>query len=146
MRRILLASDFSKASRRAYATALQTAKRNRATLTILHVMAPVVPVTPDVYVAFDAWDEVEKQARDWAQRQLGKLTVAAQKAGVRAVGVVAQGVAAREIVRTARRRRADLVIIGTHGRTGLAKLMLGSVAAGVIATARCPVMTVRGRA
>jgi nucleotide-binding universal stress UspA family protein len=45
----------------------------------------------------------------------------------------------------ARRNRADLIVIGTHGRTGLARLMLGSVASRVVATAACPVLTVRGR-
>ena len=145
MRRILLAADFSKASRRAVAAALQMAKRNRATVTILHVIAPLIPMGPDQYMAFDTWDNLEKQGRIWAQRELNKLTAKAKKAGVRAVGVVAQGGAAQEIVRTARRRRADLIVIGTHGRTGLAKLFLGSVAAAVVATSQCPVLTVRGR-
>lgn len=145
MRRILLAADFSKASRRAVAAALQMAKRNRATVTILHVIAPLIPMGPDQYMAFDTWDDLEKQGRIWAQRELNKLTAKAKKAGVRAVGVVAQGGAAQEIVRTARRRRADLIVIGTHGRTGLAKLFLGSVAAAVVATSQCPVLTVRGR-
>lgn len=145
MRRILLAADFSKASRRAVAAALQMAKRNRATVTILHVIAPLIPMGPDQYMAFDTWDDLEKQGRIWAQRELNKLTAKAKKAGVRAVGVVAQGGAAQEIVRTARRRRADLIVIGTHGRTGLAKLFLGSVAAAVVATSQFPVLTVRGR-
>ena len=144
MRRILLASDFSKASRRALTEALRLAKRNRATLTITHVITPVIPATPDQYIAFDELERVQAQARTWAQRELGKLTAAARKAGVRAAGVLAEGNATREIVRMAKRRRADLVIVGTHGRTGLAKLFLGSVAAGVVAATRCPVMTVRG--
>jgi nucleotide-binding universal stress UspA family protein len=145
MRRILLAADFSKASRRAVATAVQLAKRDRATLTILHVLAPIVPVSADQYAAFAQWDEIEKQSRVWAQRQLDKLTGAAKKAGVRAVGILADGSPAKEVVRAAKRGRADLLVIGTHGRTGLAKLFLGSVAAGVVATSTCPVMTVRGR-
>jgi len=48
-----------------------------------------------------------------------------------------------EIVREARRRRADLIVMGTHGRTGVARFFLGSVAARVLALARCPVLTVR---
>ena len=121
------------------------AKRNHATLTILHVIAPVIPMSADQYTAFDAWDDIEKQSRAWAQRELDKLTATAKKAGVRAVGVLADGGATREITRAAKRQRSELVIIGTHGRTGLAKLFLGSVAAGVVATSTCPVMTVRGR-
>jgi universal stress protein A len=145
MRRILLASDFSEASRPALATALRMAKRDRATLTILHVTEPSIPVSADQSAAFAGWEERQKQSRAWARRQLTKLTAAATKAGVQAVGVLAKGSTAREIVRAARRRHAGLLVIGTHGRTGLATRFLGSVAAGVVATSTCPVVTVRGR-
>jgi nucleotide-binding universal stress UspA family protein len=145
MRRILLASDFSEASRPALATAVRMAKRDRATLTILHVTEPSMPVTPEQSTAYAGWDKLEKQSRAWAQRQLAKLTAAATKAGVQAQSRLAEGSAAREIVRAARRDHADLLVIGTHGRTGRAKLFLGSVTAGVVATSACPVMTVRGR-
>jgi nucleotide-binding universal stress UspA family protein len=64
---------------------------------------------------------------------------------VRARGVLLEGVAHEAIVREARKRRADLIVIGTHGRTGVARFFLGSVAARVTATAPCPVLTVRGK-
>jgi nucleotide-binding universal stress UspA family protein len=54
-------------------------------------------------------------------------------------------VAHEQIVRSAKRQRADLIVMGTHGRTGVARFFLGSVAARVAATAPCPVLTVRGR-
>jgi nucleotide-binding universal stress UspA family protein len=59
--------------------------------------------------------------------------------------VLREGVAANAIVRVARGQRADVIVMGTHGRGGLAKLLLGSVAERVVASAPCPVMTVRGR-
>jgi nucleotide-binding universal stress UspA family protein len=145
MRRILLASDFSEASRPALATAVRMAKRDRATLTILHVTEPRMPVSAAQSTAYAGWEQHEKQLRAWAQRQLARMTAAATKAGVHAEGVLAEGSAAREIVRAARRRHTELVVIGTHGQRGLAKLFLGSVTAGVVATSACPVMTVRGR-
>jgi nucleotide-binding universal stress UspA family protein len=145
MRRILVASDFSEASRPALTTALRMAKRDQATLTILHVTEPRMPVSPDQSAAFAGWEALEKRSHAWAQRQLAGLTAAATKAGVHAEGVLAEGSAAREIVRAARRRHSELVVIGTHGRRGLAKLFLGSVTAGVVATSACPVMTVRSR-
>ena len=145
MRRILLASDYSSASRRALATAIRMAKDNRAKLTILHVIAPFIPVSPELYTTFEAWDEIEAESRTWAQRHLDRLTASAAKAGVRATGILVEGAAAREIVRVANRTKAELVIIGTHGRSGLTKFFLGSVAGAVVATSRCPVMTVRGR-
>jgi len=59
--------------------------------------------------------------------------------------LLAEGPAHEEIVRIAKRKRADLVVMGTHGRSGLAKLFLGSVAGRVVAAAPCPVLTVRGK-
>jgi nucleotide-binding universal stress UspA family protein len=53
---------------------------------------------------------------------------------------------AERIVRTARALRADLIVMGTHGRTGVTRVVLGSAAARVVATASCPVLTVRARA
>lgn len=74
MRRILFASDFSKASGKAFTTAVTMAKANRATLTILHVIVPFVPIIPEQYINTDTWEQVDRQARRWSQRQLGKLT------------------------------------------------------------------------
>jgi len=83
--------------------------------------------------------------RSQAQKQLDKLLAKARAAGVRARGLLLEGVPHDRIVRAAKSRRADLVVIGTHGRTGLARLFLGSVAGRVVAAASCPVLTVRGK-
>jgi nucleotide-binding universal stress UspA family protein len=144
MRRILFASDFSKASRKAFAAAVKTAKRTHAILSIVHVFTPFVPFGPDQYVGPETWEELDTQARKWAMRQLAALAERARSAGVRARVLLVDGMPAREIPRVARRTGADLVVIGTHGRTGFAKLLLGSVASHVVATSTCPVMTVRG--
>ena len=71
--------------------------------------------------------------------------VRARKAGVRAGGLLLEGVPHERIVRAARARKAGLLVIGTHGRTGLARFFLGSVAARLISSASVPVLTVRGR-
>ena len=145
MRRILFASDFSKASGKAFTTAVTMAKANRATLTILHVIVPFVPIVPEQYINTVTWEQIDRQARRWSQRQLVKLVDRAKKAGIRAVGLLLEGDPAQQIVRAARSKRADLLVVGTHGRTGLTKLFVGSVAARVVATASCPVATVRGK-
>src|SRR5579871_2609309 len=144
LRRILFASDFSKASEKAFATALSMAKTNKATLTVLHVIAPLVPVSPDQYVGPETWRELDEETRRWTARKLAALTAKAKQRGVKVVGLTADGSPAQQIVRVARSKRSDLVIIGTHGRTGLAKFFLGSVAGRVVSTAHCPVLTVRG--
>jgi nucleotide-binding universal stress UspA family protein len=63
---------------------------------------------------------------------------------VRSKTLLLHGLADQQIIRAARSAKADLIVIGTHGRTGLARLFLGSVASRVLAGARCPVLTVRG--
>jgi nucleotide-binding universal stress UspA family protein len=83
--------------------------------------------------------------RAYSQKELDALVAKAKKAGVRATAMLLDGTAHQRIVRVARSKRADLIVIGTHGRTGLARLFLGSVAGRVVATATCPVMTVLGK-
>jgi nucleotide-binding universal stress UspA family protein len=144
-RHLLHASDFSPASQPAFGLAVALARSQRAALTIMHVMAPVVPVIGDAYVSPQTWTDLQRQVRAYAQRELDKLLDRARRAGVRAQGLLVEGPPADRIVRAARSRRADLIVMGTHGRGGLARLFLGSVAERVVATAPCPVLTVRGR-
>ena len=87
---------------------------------------------------------VRRASRAQAKKQLDRLVGQAKKRGVRTKALLAQGVAHDAIVRAARGGRADMIVMGTHGRTGLSKLFLGSVAGRVVAMAGCPVLTVRG--
>jgi nucleotide-binding universal stress UspA family protein len=146
IRRILHPSDFSKASGAAFAKAVELAKTNRADLVLLHVLAPPLPLMAgDGYVSPQVYEDLDKSARAYASKELASLVAKAKKAGVRANAVLRDGIAHEQIVRAARSRLADMIVIGTHGRTGLAKLFLGSVAGRVVSTAKCPVMTVRGK-
>ena len=63
IRRILLASDFSKASRKAFTTAVAMAKAHRATLTILHVIVPFTPIVPEQYIDTRSWEPIDREAR-----------------------------------------------------------------------------------
>ena len=143
-RRIVIASDFSKASQKAFTTALALAKVNRATLTILHVIVPITPIVPEQSFDAETWERFDSQARRWGQQRLRRLTDKATNAGIRAVGLLLEGDPAQQIARAARSTRADLLVVGTHGRTGLTKFFVGSIASRVVATASCPVVTVRG--
>jgi universal stress protein A len=148
IRRIMCASDFSAASRPAFRKALELARSTRARLLIVHALSPVIPplMGEGVYVSSATWNQLEAGSRQAAQRQLARLVQAARKAGVRAEALTVDGApSADRIVRAARARRVDLLVLGTHGRTGLSRLVLGSVAARVVATAPCPVLTVRAR-
>ena len=144
IRRILVATDFSKTSAKALKSAIELAKGNRAKLTVVHAYVPFVPLVPEQYLEAGTWDRIDTESRRWAERQLAKLADRARKAGVRASAMLVTGDPSRQIVRTARSLRADLIVVGTHGRQGLTKFFLGSVAERVIATAACPVLTIRG--
>jgi nucleotide-binding universal stress UspA family protein len=145
IRRILHPTDFSRASGAAFKKALDLAKASKAELLVVRVLAPTVPMVGDAYVSPEVYEDLAASARAHGKKNLDALVAKAKKAGVRAKSVLLEGVPHEQIARTARRQRADLVVMGTHGRTGLAKLFLGSVAGRVIAIAPCPVMTVRGK-
>ncbi len=145
IRRILHATDFSPASSAAFAKAVELAKSNRAELLFVHVLTPVVPMVGDGYTSPKVYETLEASVRAGGQRRLNQLLAKARKAGVRARGFLVDGVPYEQIARTAKSKKAGMIVIGTHGRTGLAKFVLGSVAGRVIAIAPCPVLTVRGR-
>jgi nucleotide-binding universal stress UspA family protein len=145
-RRVLHPTDFSKASNAAFARSLAEARESRGQLVLVHVMSPVIPMgAGEGYISPSVYDQMSKSARAWAQKQMDRLLAKAKTARVRARGMLLEGMAHEQIVRAARRQRADLIVMGTHGRTGMARFFLGSVAARVAATASCPVLTVRGR-
>jgi nucleotide-binding universal stress UspA family protein len=142
IRRILYPSDFSPASRPASKRAVELARALRSQLLIVHVMGPL-PTIGEGYITPETVERLLQSQRLLAQRQLRALVTRAKAAGVRASGLLVEtGMPHEQIVRVARRKRADMIVMGTHGRSGLTRLLLGSVAARVIATAKCPVLTV----
>jgi nucleotide-binding universal stress UspA family protein len=142
---ILHPTDFSPASRAAFAQALALAREGGAELLILHTLSTVVPMASEGYMSPAMFDDLQRSLRAQAQKQLDRLVARARAARVRARGMLYEGVAADAIVRAARGKRAKLIVMGTHGRTGLSRLLMGSVAERVIGMASCPVMTVRGK-
>ena len=145
LRRIMHPTDFSKASGTAFARAVEMARADRAELLLAHVLTPAIPMLGDGYVSPKVYEEIEASARAAGQKHLDALVTKAKKAGVREKGLLLEGVPHDRIVRAAKAKPADLVVMGTHGRTGLARFFLGSVAERVVAMAVCPVLTVRGK-
>ncbi len=144
LRRILHATDFSPASRAGFARAMAMAKADRAQLVLVHVLTPQAALTVNGYMSPRIYDDLEAAAEKYGQRHLDVLEAKARKGGVRSKTLLLHGLADQQIIRAARSTKADLIVIGTHGRMGLARLFLGSVASRVLAGARCPVLTVRG--
>ena len=142
---VLHPTDFSSASGTALRRAVAEARSRKTPLLILHVLAPVVPIVGEGYISPAAYEQMSSAARAWAQKKLDRAVAKAKTARVRARGMLREGVAHEQIGRVAKARHAKLIVMGTHGRTGVARFFLGSVAARVAATAPCPVLTVRGR-
>jgi nucleotide-binding universal stress UspA family protein len=143
-RRILVAVDGSPTSMKGLREAIRLASDDRAELVLLHVV--------NEYYAFANLDgfapgvDLVPTLREGGRRILAKAKAQADKAGIRAKTLMREtlgGPAADTIVRDARKQRADLIVLGTHGRRGLRRLVLGSDAEQVVRTAPVPVLLVR---
>ena len=139
---ILCPVDFSDNSRHALTVAIELAKSSNAALTIAHIWQPPMPLygTPDAAVSGDL---IQAMVDD-AERSLAEWQATAQAAGVTSVqSKMLTGVPWDEIVKLALESHADLVVMGTHGRTGLKHVLIGSVAEKVVRHAPCAVLVIR---
>jgi nucleotide-binding universal stress UspA family protein len=121
LRGILAATDFSAQSQRAFEAALALAEIFGAELHVLHVVSGA------------AKQKLAQEHLDGLGKEIGVIEI------VRAIAV---GHAASEIVKYAEREKIDLIVLGTHGRSGLARVLMGSVAEAVVRTAPCQVLTI----
>jgi nucleotide-binding universal stress UspA family protein len=146
IQRILYATDYSKASARALDEAVSLAKQNHAELLVVHVIEPVGQYAAgEDFDGADLYMKMEEAAKQDAERSMQKLMRKLQQARVKAKSFLLKGRAYDQIIKTAKNRKASMIVIGTHGRTGLSKLFMGSVAGRVVSAATCPVVTVRGK-
>jgi nucleotide-binding universal stress UspA family protein len=146
MKRILVPVDFSPPSLQALDYAIDLRRRLGGELVLLHAVEPVYfAATNGIYgVGYDA-SIVYREMEHAARQQLTRLaaTVRARRIPVRIV--LSVGPAPRVIADAAKKLKADLVVMSTHGRSGLSHVLLGSVAERVVRTAPCPVLTIRPR-
>jgi nucleotide-binding universal stress UspA family protein len=146
IKRILVPVDFSQPSLRALDRALELSRGLKAQVIVLHAVEPVYyPVVDGMYgIGFDlgnVYDQIEQAAR----MQLTRLAAALRARGAKVRTLLSSGTAHRVIVDAARTLGADLIVMSTHGRSGLSHVLLGSVAERVLRTAPCPVVTVPAR-
>jgi nucleotide-binding universal stress UspA family protein len=143
--RILCPTDFSSFSRRAFDHALALAAWYEAGLKVLHVLpGSAVQAIEVAYIGGPTFRE--PGLRDAAANELSGLVGPAARAGIHAEAQMREGETAAEILRAAQELPADLIVMGTHGRTGFERWVLGSVAETVLRRAPCPVLTVPAHA
>jgi nucleotide-binding universal stress UspA family protein len=135
IRSILVPTDFSERSGYAFRLACSVARDHGARLTVLHVVPPPMAA----YVGGVMTPEPDRHEGEWARLRL----VQPPEPGLPVEHLLAEGDAGEAIVRAAREGKCDLIVLGTHGRTGLGRTLLGSVAEKVLRQALCPVLTVK---
>ena len=140
--KILVPTDFSEHAQQALETAISLAKPLGATIHLLHVVQmPVVPTLPEAapVIPVTFWQEL----REHAQRNLEKQKAKLAAAGVKCDLEVIEDVPGFAISAAAERAKADLIVMGSRGLTGLKHALLGSVAERTVRAAPCPVLTVK---
>ncbi len=134
---IVFATDFSPASRVAFEVASALARDYKARMIVMHVVEPARAAFSE-YAAYVGPEEDKGEA----MAKLQAIKAPSQRVTIE--HRLLEGDPAEVITETAAEVAADLVILGTHGRTGFTRLMMGSVAEEVLRKAPCPVLTVRG--
>jgi nucleotide-binding universal stress UspA family protein len=133
---ILVPLDFSEPADEALMYAITMAKQLQARITLLHVIDIPPLAGANLTTQMFAIEEAAQRAADVSLQRV-------RDAGVQGESLVNQGIPWQEIVQQAKVIAADLIIMGTHGRTGLQHVFLGSVAEKVVRLAPCPVLVVR---
>ena len=139
---IVFGTDFSAASKAAFAKALELARKEGAELVIANVYEPPAELSHSGLADDVITAEFENNIRRDVQKQLDVALAEARAAGVNARGEILAGHAARRLAELGEKIGASMIVVGTHGRTGLKKLVVGSVAGQLTALATCPVLTV----
>jgi nucleotide-binding universal stress UspA family protein len=143
LRRILVPTDFSKHSENALKYAVAFAEKFGAELHLLHVVQDLALFVPDAVggtpPVVPPVDQLTAAVREALQRLIRDNGLER----LRVCPEVREGTPFYEIIRCAREKDVDLIVMGTHGRSGLAHVLLGSVSEKVVRKAPCPVLTVR---
>jgi nucleotide-binding universal stress UspA family protein len=138
IRNILIAHDFSETADHALAFGLDVAERFGARVTVVHAYEiPTFGMTPLPVMSPEMVIEIERMERSG----LDAVATRARRPGIEMSFSLRRGFAANEIVAVAKEVGADLIVMGTHGRRGFSRLLMGSVAEMVVRTAPCPVLT-----
>lgn len=144
LRKVLLPTDFSGCANYALFYAASIARATGATIICVHVVEPIVPAVGYTGLAEPMpIADISEQLEDSAERELPQLAECEEFDGLDVEEVIVHGDPAAEIVRVAAEREVDLIVVSSHGRTGLGRILFGSTAEAVVRHASCPVLVVK---
>jgi nucleotide-binding universal stress UspA family protein len=138
---ILIATDGSELAAKAVSTGLALAKQLKAMVTVVTAIEPWAAIATGEAAA--AFVEYQKAAAQDAARVLGEVSTTAKAQGIRCETVTVTESAAEAIVATAKSRECDLIVMSSHGRRGVARVLLGSQAMRVLISSSVPVLICR---
>jgi nucleotide-binding universal stress UspA family protein len=142
IRQILFATDFSEGSSKALPYAVDMARKYGAKLFLIHVIYDVAK-TAGWYVPHSSLGEIYADMKKAAETELAG-TLAGETNGVKGIErLVLTGIPHEEITKFAGEKKIDLIVVGTHGRRGIDRMLFGSTAEQVVRNAPCPVLSVR---
>jgi nucleotide-binding universal stress UspA family protein len=143
IKHILVPTDFSEYADYALDYAIELAQKLQARLTLLHIIdtMPLGVVEEGSMLPPSYWQELETNLGQSMEASLNRLN----DVGLQGESIIVHGVPFQSIIDTAKDKGADLIVMGTHGRTGLTHVMMGSVAEKVVRMAPCPVVVTRGK-
>jgi len=142
LKRILCPTDFSEPSEHAFIYAISLAQQYGATLYLLHVIEPLTPV-PGIKMGPTLVYEERPDLLNRVQELLKEMVPGEIKGKIEIKTLIRRGAPFLEIIRTAREEQIDLIVIATHGRTGLSHVLLGSTTERVVRKAPCPVLSIK---
>ena len=140
--KILVPTDFSECAAAAEAMAIDLARRLGGEIVLLHVLVET-PLYGEGLLSGPRVQSVYDAHRKWAEETLEKRSADLRGQGIKTSWRAMGGVPFEEIASIADEEHAEMIVIGTHGHSGLNRVLLGSVAEHVIRLAPCPVLTVR---
>ncbi len=146
LKTILVPTDFSEFSKYALNYAIAFAQAFKANLILIHVtpereMSAIRQAS--VYLQAEDLEELVKQRKSEDRKQLNDFIAPELKKEIKVETIHRVGIPFLEIIKAAREKEVDLIVIATHGRTGLSHILLGSVAEKVVRKAPCPVLSIR---
>jgi nucleotide-binding universal stress UspA family protein len=140
---LVVATDASKYSMAAASEAIGLAKQNKSDLTVISVVPSELMTPTDIDFTMNQKELIADKEMQEAEKNVKAVKEAAQKEGVAVKALVMSGRPADAIIEIARDKNADLIVLGSHGRTGLEKLLMGSVTERVIVLAPCAVLVAK---